>query len=98
MPGQHHFYATCHPGLEAVVAAELAGPTIRATAVHAGTAGHETAAATMCSYHKQSCNCQRVPATAALGHLSRHLQGMRSAGAISCQPFRCMLKLQARRV
>lgn len=36
-PGQHHFFATSHPGLEAVVAAELLGPAIGATNVHPGT-------------------------------------------------------------
>lgn len=35
-PGQFHFYATCHPGLEAVVAAELAGRSIGAANIHPG--------------------------------------------------------------
>jgi 23S rRNA G2445 N2-methylase RlmL len=35
-PGHHHYYATCHPGLEAVVAAELAAPAIGAADVHPG--------------------------------------------------------------
>lgn len=38
-PGQFHFYATCHPGLEAVVAAELAGRSIGAANIHPGKAG-----------------------------------------------------------
>lgn len=33
------YYATCHPGLEEVVAAELASPNIRATNVSPGKAG-----------------------------------------------------------
>jgi hypothetical protein len=33
------FYATCHPGLEAVVAEELSGPCIAATKVEIGKAG-----------------------------------------------------------
>ncbi len=35
-PGHFHYYATCHPGLEAVVAAELAGRAIGAAGVHPG--------------------------------------------------------------
>lgn len=35
-PGHHHFYATCHPGLETVVAAELQGRNIGAFNVHPG--------------------------------------------------------------
>jgi hypothetical protein len=34
--GHHHYYATCHPGLEAVVAAELSGPAIGAANVLPG--------------------------------------------------------------
>jgi len=33
------FFATCHPGLEYAVAAELAGPAIGATDVSQGQAG-----------------------------------------------------------
>ena len=35
-PGHSHYYATCHPGLEEVVAAELRGPEIGAANVHPG--------------------------------------------------------------
>ncbi len=35
-PGHSHYYATCHPGLEEVVAAELRGPQIGAANVHPG--------------------------------------------------------------
>lgn len=34
--GHFHYYATCHPGLEAVVAAELAGQAIGASNIHPG--------------------------------------------------------------
>ena len=34
--GHHHYYVTCHPGLEAVVAAELEASTIGAANVHPG--------------------------------------------------------------
>lgn len=37
-PGHIHYYATCHPGLEEVVAAELRGPKISAANVHPGEA------------------------------------------------------------
>ena len=35
-PGHSHYYATCHPGLEEVVAAELRGARIGAANVHPG--------------------------------------------------------------
>lgn len=38
-PGEQRYYATCHPGLEEVVAAELAGPNVRAARVRPGRAG-----------------------------------------------------------
>ncbi|KAL4458935.1 hypothetical protein ABPG75_013800 [Micractinium tetrahymenae] len=38
-PGHFHYYATCHPGLEEVVAAELAGRCIGAANIHPGKAG-----------------------------------------------------------
>lgn len=34
--GHSHYYATCHPGLEEVVAAELQAGTIGAANVHPG--------------------------------------------------------------
>ncbi|PRW59721.1 RNA methylase [Chlorella sorokiniana] len=37
--GHSHYYATCHPGLEEVVAAELRGEKIGAANVHPGKAG-----------------------------------------------------------
>lgn len=33
------YYVTCHPGLEEVVAAELASPEIRARSIRPGKAG-----------------------------------------------------------
>jgi len=37
--GEHQYFATCHPGLESVVAAELAAPRIGAQDVRLGKAG-----------------------------------------------------------
>lgn len=44
-PGHSHFYATCHPGLEEVVAAELLDGRIGASNVHPGAAGGKLPAA-----------------------------------------------------
>ena len=39
VPAEQHYFATCHPGLEAVVAAELESPQIGARGVRLGKAG-----------------------------------------------------------
>ncbi len=74
------FYATCHPGLEGVVAEELVSPEVGATSVAPGRAGVHFRHGSLCMHRQCLCfACTSLPIAAFTWHRPLLLPGRHSA-------------------